>query len=104
MTIELHGESQSLLDAADNDFTERTTRATPTLLLHLTPALTTLMKPGQMRAKVNHLLNESTWGRLWKIWGATLKKITVTRRTLIRVLRHRQRKEEMTSLKISCQR
>ena len=64
-------------------FTERTTRATLTLLPQLTPALTALMKHGQMRAKVNHLLNESTWGRLWKIWGATLKKITVTRRTLI---------------------
>ena len=52
MTIGLHGESQSLLDAADNDFMERTTRATLTLLPQLTPALTTLMKPGQMRAKV----------------------------------------------------
>ena len=44
-------------------FTERMTRATLTLLPQLTPALTTLMKPGQMRAKVYHLLNKSTWGR-----------------------------------------
>ena len=36
--------------------------------------------------------------------GSDAEEITVTRRTLIRVLRHRQRKEAMTSLKISCQR
>ena len=105
MTIGLHGARAShSWTQPTMIFTERTTRATLTLLPQLTPALTTLMKPGQMRAKVNHLLNESTWGRLWKIWGATLKKIRVTRRTLIRVLRHRQRKEAMTSLKTSCQR
>ena len=105
MTIGLHGESQSLLDAADNDFyvahdegDAHAASAVDTGSDDSDEAWSDESGEGEPSAKRVDL------GSSVEDLGATLKEITVTRRTLIRVLRHRQTKEAMTSLKISYQR
>ena len=97
-------ESQSLLDAADNDFYGAHDEGDAHAASAVDSGSDDSDEAWSDESEGEPSAKRVDLGSSVEDLGATLKKITVTRRTLIRVLRHRQRKEAMTGLEISCQR